>query len=354
MNDLDNPAVFRERDPQDMRSQLRGLPKQCLDAWHSALSLKLPSDYRTANKVVILGMGGSAIGADLLKGLAAGQSRPLIFVNRDYTLPPYVDESTLVVASSYSGNTEEVLSAFSQALKSKCKKLILTTGGELKALADKAGIPVYTINHVSSPRAALGYSLMPLMAVLRNLELFESTQVNIESLKRHLFLLLDQINDEVPSASNPAKKLALDMQGKIAVIYGAGMLSDVARRWKTQINENSKAWAFYETFPELNHNAVVGYRYPDGMADSLFVVMLRSPRLHPRVLLRYDITADLLAQHRVSHTIVDGKGIDDLSQVMTQVFYGDWVSYYLALLNDADPTPVETIDYLKKRLSESR
>ena len=166
MNDLDNPAFARERDSQGMCAQLRGLPKQCMDAWRDALDLKLPSEYRDVDKVVVLGMGGSAIGADLLRGIAARQHKPLIFVHRDYTLPAFVDESTLVVASSYSGNTEETLTAFGQALKSRCKKLILTGGGELKALAEKADIPVFKINHVSAPRAALGYSLMPLMAIL--------------------------------------------------------------------------------------------------------------------------------------------------------------------------------------------
>lgn len=353
MNDLDNPALIEQRDVGQMRLQLRGLPKQCLDAWSKALSLKLPPDYRGVNKVVVVGMGGSAIGADLLRGIAASQEKPLFFVHRDYNLPAFVDESTLVIASSYSGNTEEVLSAFGHALKTRCKKLIITAGGELRDLAEKAGIPLFAVNHVSAPRAALGYSLMPLIAVLRNLGLLEGIHIDIEALKRNLFLVLDQVGDDVLVQSNPAKKLALDLYGKIAVIYGAGMLSEVARRWKTQINENAKAWAFFETFPELDHNSIAGYCFPPEPAERVYVVMLRSPHLHPRILERYQITADLLAQYKIPHTIVDSKGNDSLSQVLTQVYYGDWVSYYLALVNGTDPTPVEPIAYLKERLQES-
>jgi glucose/mannose-6-phosphate isomerase len=131
------------------------------------------------------------------------------------------------------------------------------------------------------------------------------------------------------------------------------MLSPVARRWKGQFNENSKAWAFYETFSELNHNAVVGYEFPQAMADKTFVILLRSPSLHPRLLARYQITGEILEKAGVKHDIVDSQGEDNLTQMMSLVFLGDWVSYYLAMLYHADPTPVKMIDYLKKRLSET-
>ena len=140
----------------------------------------------------------------------------------------------------------------------------------------------------------------------------------------------------------------------MALIYGAGILSTFARRWKTQINENSKAWAFYETFPELNHNAVAGYQFPSELASKMYVVLLRCPSLHSRTLIRYQVTSELLKQNNISHEVIDSQNKGELSQMMSLIYLGDWVSYYLAILNDTDPTPVKVIEQLKKRLSDTK
>jgi glucose/mannose-6-phosphate isomerase len=353
MVNLDDPQVYRQLDPGGMLAQLHGFPEQCRAAWQKARDFKLPEGYVAVNKVVILGMGGSAIGGDFLRSLLSSNSQPIVFVARDYDLPAFVDDKTLVIASSYSGNTEETLSAFGQALKTKCKKLAMTTGGKLKALAEEAKVPVFVIDYVSPPRAALGYGLMPLIAFLQQLG-FMKKAGEVEEMLGILEKLLDELKETVPAGSNQAKQLAQKLHGKIAVIYGAGILSDVARRWKTQINENSKAWAFYEVLPELNHNAVVGYQLPQELASKMFVVMLCCPSLHPRMLLRYQVTGELLAQSDIAYQIIDASGRDALSQMMSLVFFGDWVSYYLATLYGTDPTPVKSIDYLKKRLSEAK
>src|SRR4030042_53982 len=150
MMNLDDPQIYQQLDPAGMLAQLHGLPEQCRAAWNKAKDFKLPEDYAGIDKVVILGMGGSAIGGDLVRSLAAGIAKPIIFVNREYELPPFADDRTLVIASSYSGNTEETLSAFSQALNTGCKKLAVTTGGKLKGLAEKANVPALTIDHKSS------------------------------------------------------------------------------------------------------------------------------------------------------------------------------------------------------------
>jgi len=352
MVNLDDPQVYRETDPGGMLAQLHGFAGQARAAWQKARDFKLPQDYRSIDKVVILGMGGSAIGGDLVRAMFLSASKTIIIVSRDYDLTPFVDDSTLVIASSYSGNTEETLSAFGQALKTGCKKLAMTTGGRLKEIAQEAKVPVFGIDHKSSPRAALGYSLMPLIAFLQGLGFGDKTK-EAEEMFAMLDKLVAELKETVPAASNKAKQLALSLQGKIAVIYGAGILSDVARRWKTQINENSKAWAFHEVFPELNHNAVVGYEFPRELAAKVFVVMLRCPSLHNRILLRYRVTGELLQQSGISYGMVEGQGQGQLSQMMSLVVLGDWVSYYLSMLYGADPTPVKSIDYLKKRLSEA-
>jgi glucose/mannose-6-phosphate isomerase len=140
--------------------------------------------------------------------------------------------------------------------------------------------------------------------------------------------------------------------GRLVIIYGGGILSKVAFRWKTQFNESSKACAFSECLPELNHNAVVGYRFPSWLAERGFVVLLRSPSLHPRILMRYNVTAEILADAGIAHEVVEAKGESPLSQIMSGVLLGDYVSYYLAMLNEVDPSPVAAIDYLKGRLAE--
>jgi glucose/mannose-6-phosphate isomerase len=353
MIDLDNTEVYKRLDPAGMRERIRELPQQCLKAWQQALDFKLPKGYSNIDKVVILGMGGSAIGGNLLKSLSALEKKALVLVHRDYDLPLFVNAKTLVIASSYSGMTEETLSAFNQVLSTPAKKLALTTGGKLKAIAEQNKIPVFTIDYVSSPRAAVGHSFLPLLGICQKLGIVSDKSKDVAEMAQVLKDLQSTIDDNRPLKLNSAKQLATKLYNHLAVIYGAGFVSTAAQRWKTQINENSKAWAFYGIFPELNHNATVGYEFPADLAQRIFVVFLRSSRLHPRTLIRYKLTGEMLSQAKVSHEIIDARGESALSQMMSLVFFGDWVSYYLALLNETDPSPVKVIDYLKKRLAES-
>lgn len=354
MFNLDDQASYDSIDKSGMGRLIHDLPAQCRRAWESASQFKPPSDYSSVDKVVILGMGGSAIGGDLLKAAAGPLAKPQLYVHRDYNLPEFVDSNTLVIASSYSGNTEETLSGFKQALGSDCRKLVFSTGGKLTALAHEHDVPVFVIDHVSPPRAALGYSLMPLLAVMQNLGFLSGKSAEVESALSAIQKLNEKWQKNTPQAGNAAKQLALALYGKIPVIYSAGILTDVGRRWKTQINENSKAWAFFEVLPELNHNAVLGYSFPGGSKDSLYVVFLRCPSLHPRTLVRYRITGELLERKSIPHQYLDSDGSNPLEHVLGLVLLGDWVSYYLALLYGIDPSPVPEIDLLKQRLAEAK
>jgi glucose/mannose-6-phosphate isomerase len=351
MTNLDAPEVYRRLDPQNMRQRIREMPQQCLEAWNQALAFRLPPDYSGVDNVVILGMGGSAVAGDLLSSLTAGESKTSISVHRDYDLPCSVDASSLVVASSYSGMTEETLSAFTRALATPAKKLVLTTGGKLKALAEENRIPVFTVNYAAQPRAALAHGFFPLLGICQSLGLVSDKSGEVAEAAQVLEKLETALEDACPISVNPAKQLAARICDCLVVIYGAGVLAPVAKRWKTQINENSKAWAFYEVFPELNHNAVVGYDFPAEVGRGVCVILLRSKLLHPRILKRYEVTAEVLTRANVSFETVDGLGETPLSQMMSLVLFGDWASYYLALLYETDPTPVEVIDYLKKRLA---
>jgi len=349
---LDNPELFKEGDPAGMLEHLHRMPGLCREAWQQALTFALPPDYAGVDKVVILGMGGSAIGGDLVSSLIAPECRRPVIVSRSYELPAFTDSKTLVIASSYSGNTEETLTAFQEATKTGARKLVMTTGGRLAAMAGERGLPVFHIGYQAPPRAALPYSLMPLIAFFQRLGFISDKQAAVDETISALDGLSLIIRETVPQAGNPAKALAARLHNRLPVVYGAGITAEVARRWKTQLNENAKAWAGYEVFPELDHNAVVGYQFPEELSRQMFVVMLRSARLNRRLQLRYEITGELLTQAGVGHDIVDARGESPLAQMMSLVLFGDYVSYYLALLYHTDPTPIAAIELIKQELQK--
>ncbi len=349
---LDDLQVYEQFDKGGMLACLHEMPRLCQQAWQMAMRFDLPQDYSVVDKVVILGMGGSAIGGDLVASLAVSEAKLPVIVCRDYNLPALVDAGTLVIASSYSGKTEETLSSFEQAVETGSRKLVVTTGGRLKSLAEERNIPVFSFDYKAQPRAALAFSFLPILGFLQRLGFLGDKSADVRETVGVLQELARRVGEDVPLSRNPAKQLANRLYGHLPVLYGAGVVSEVARRWKTQINENSKAWAFYEVFPELNHNAVVGYQFPPELADKIMVVLLRSALLEQRTQLRYRITCQLLGRARVGYQIVDGDGTSPLSQMMSLVLFGDYISYYLAILYEIDPTPVKAIDYLKEQLAK--
>jgi glucose/mannose-6-phosphate isomerase len=350
--DLDDIAYLRSIDPADMAVRIAELPEQCREATRVAGEQTLPEEYGECDAIVILGLGGSAIGGDLVKTLVEGECGVPILINRQYDLPAFVDERTLVIASSYSGNTEEILSAFRRALDRQAKPLAITTGGELARMGRDRNLPVFTFDYESQPRAALGYSLVTLLEVLRRLNYVSDLSADLQEAVATMEAQQAEIGLEVPEEHNAAKQLARRLEGRLPVLYAAGHLTEVARRWKCQFNENSKGWAFWEALPELNHNAVVGYEFPPSMASVARVVMLLSDLYSPRLRLRMEVTGEILSDKGVPHEAIDVSGRSPLAQVLWSIHLGDYVSYYLAALRGADPTPVKTISYLKERLAQ--
>lgn len=352
MVDLDNASVYRQFDKSGMLNHLHGFPEQCQKAWEKVLKLELPREYAKISNVVIVGMGGSAIGGDIVRRLALAESKLPVWVHRDYGLPAFVDESTLVIASSYSGNTEETLSAFTESLRTPARKLVITSGGKLKHLAENEGIPAFVVDYQAPPRAAFSHSFVPLVGIFQKLGLLGDKSADLQEAVDILNKLSTDFIETKPLASNPAKQLAAKLWGHIAVIYGSEMLSEVARRWKTQFNENSKVWAFFESFPELNHNAVAGYEFPPEAKERIFVLMLHSSSLRPQSLLRYEATAKLLAKAGIAYEFAEARGENALAQVMSLVLLGDYSSFYLAMLNEVDPTSIDAINFTKQYLAQ--
>lgn len=348
---LDDPKIYKQYDLSDMLSRLHEMPAQCEKAWQMALDFKLPAEYRQINKVVVLGMGGSAIGSDLASSLLLHETKLPFFVHRDSTLPSFVDSNTLVVASSYSGNTEETLTAFAQAKIAGAKRLAITTGGKLGDLARQENFPAFTYVYPTQPRVALPYGILPIICFLQQLGFIRDKSSDVAQMVRALRGLTQRIDHTVPTTSNAAKQLANNLHNHLPVIYGAGIFGPVARRWKAQFNENSKVWAFYEVFPELGHNAVVGCQFPPDMCDKAAVIVLRSSLLPARLQERYTATCRLVEEQGATCRFADGEGDSELAQMMSLVMLGDYTSYYLAMLYGTDPTPVTAIDRLKQQLS---
>ncbi len=349
--DLDNPQNYKGPGVEEILGHLRQFPEQCRRAWEQALRLDLPQDYREIDKVVILGIGGSAIGGEIASRLVLTESKVPVWVHRDYNLPVIPDDKTLVIASSYSGNTEETLSGFTQSLETPAKKIVITTGGRLKQLAEDNNIPGFIIDYKAPPRMAFPHSFIPLVGIFQKLGLLEDKTADIEEMLEILRKLRGEYIETAPLVSNQAKQLATKLRGHIVVVYGGGVQSAVARRWKAQFNENGKTWAFFELFPELNHNTVVGYRFPSEMKGKIFVVLLRSALLHPRILRHYEATTGLLAREGIKHESVAAEGKSALAQVMSLVLLGDYLTCYLAVLNGADPASLDAVDFVKSYLA---
>lgn len=351
---LDEPARFRELDPDGMLERISELPQTCRTAWAQARDLEVPASYGRVRHVVMLGMGGSAIGGMLVQGLVAGECTIPITIVQGYALPAFVrGPEHLVIACSYSGNTEETLAAFEEATGRGGLAAAVTTGGQLAERARESGALLIRYDYKAQPRAVLGYSLALLLGLLGRAGLLRDYSADVEGAIQVMEDWQAEIGPEVPTAHNPAKSLAARLVDRLPVAYGAGFLAPVANRWKTQLNENSKHWAFFEVLPELQHNAVVGLGLPHSVRDRVIVLMLRSGFDHPRVQARWEVTAELLAREGVAAEILHGRGESPLAHALSLITFGDYVSFYLALLNGVDPTPVEIIAFLKRRLVEA-
>ncbi|HET8569417.1 MAG TPA: bifunctional phosphoglucose/phosphomannose isomerase [Candidatus Limnocylindria bacterium] len=351
MGSIDTVDEIRAGDPEGMLDRIKELPKQVREAWRIASAAQVAPQYGDVRSIVVSGMGGSAIGGDLAAALLQDELKIPMSVHRDYGLPAYVGRDTLVIASSYSGNTEETLSALDEARKRGAKVLALTTGGRLAELGKAQGFPVVTFSYKARPRAVLGYSLTLVLGVLSRLGFVRDLASDVESALADVAKLEERVHEG--ARTNDAKALAKELQGRIPFVYGAGPMAVMARRVKGQLNENSKNWAAFDAMPELNHNAVVGFPHPDAAKRDLVVLVLESDRDNPRVRVRWQVTKDLLDRAGVAHRTLRFPGSSALSEVLQMAYFTDYVTFYVAVLNGEDPSPNTSIDLLKERLAKA-
>jgi glucose/mannose-6-phosphate isomerase len=354
---LDDTNKFSTIDPQNMLAAIDGLPDQLEAAWQSGQAHPLPA-WGGLQHILVSGMGGSAIGADLLSAYAAPLAPLPILVHRDYDLPAWAKgPQTLVIVSSHSGNTEETLTGFSAALESGCRILAVSIGGKLADLAQKAASPdhvLWTFEHHGQPRAAVGFSFGLLLAAIARLHLVPDPTAELQSALAAMRSQQTHLKAEIPVVHNPAKRMAGQWFGRWVTVLGSGLLAPVARRWKGQISELAKAWGQFEALPEADHNTLAGTQNPEEPLSHMFAVFLDAPSDHVRNRLRSEITRRGFMVEGINTDTYRAEGDTPLAHLWTALHFGDYAAYYLAMLYQADPTPVTVMENLKQELASHR
>ena len=339
-------------DQSDMRGAITEFPNQIKKSFSIMSSWVPHKKYRDIQNIMVLGMGGSAIGGDVARVLAQNACTVSIFVNRSYNIPEWVGSKTLILASSYSGGTEETLSAFAQCRERDCPIIVLSTGGTIIDYADEYDLDKITIPGGYQPRAALGFSFSLILILLSRLGfvqnyIIEIVEKSIESLK--------SLSIEMNKAENKALTIAENIHTTCPIIYGSEDLTWVAAvRFRGQLAENAKMLSFHHHFPEQNHNEIEGWTVNPDIMNRFSIIWLKDEDDHPGIQARMRISATLLESNAGSQIEISQLGENRVERLLKLIHYTDWISYYAALLNNVDPTPVKRIQELKIKISEER
>lgn len=341
-----NKALYSS-DKQNLYTVLKNSWQQAENAWKEIDLSGIDKDK--IDNIIVTGLGGSAISGDVLKNFLGSELKKPFAVNRTYHLPPYAGKNTLIITSSYSGNTEETISAFKSAIERGCSIIALTTGGEIEKLAHKNKIPVVKLQEGFPPRYALYSSFFTFLRVMQELKFIDSQDAAalkiIQSLKK--------LGDEWSSENGEAFKFAVSLKGYCPVIYSVTDLNDSAgKRFKGQLNENSKVHAWTAEYPEMNHNEIVGWETVNESGFKYKAVTIWDDEIFHRIKKRIEIINKLLDKEKIDILRIQGKGETFKERLVEILYFCDWVSYYLALLNEEDPAEIDFIHHLKNRMAE--
>jgi glucose/mannose-6-phosphate isomerase len=346
MTPLDDPRTLERLDPHDARRALAEFPAQCRRA-RSLVASPAVSIPRP-RVVVVAGMGGSAVSGDLLASCAADALDVPILVHRGYGLPALAGPDALVIASSYSGDTAEVLTAFDVAVARGVPIVALTAGGALARRAAETDRPRIALPGGLMPRMALGYLFLPALRLLGDCGLSVAPAEEVDEALALVEALAAELVPERPSADNEAKRLALAIRDRLPAIYGGPSTGVVAYRWKTDVEENAKTFALAGALPEMNHNEIEAWQTPG--AKDMHVVLLRDAGEPPEIARRFGVLRDMIAPNAGGVSEASGRGRSRLARLLTLTYLGQWTSYYLAILRDRDPWSVPLLDEVKRRM----
>lgn len=346
-----NPEHISTVDTQNMWELLSTFPEQWKEAMEITEDLNLTLDQSQITKICFAGMGGSAIGPDLLRGFCYHESPYPIVVVRHYEIPKWVDENTLFIACSFSGTTEETLTALTTARKRGAQTVAVTAGGELMVKAAKEEFDYIKIPGGMPPRAALGFSFVPLYRIFQHLGIVDDRDGALKETARFLEEQNELFSD--PN-DNEALNLAEEINDTLPIIYSdATMMESVNLRWQNQFAENAKTLAYGNTLPEMTHNEIVGWERVVHLTGRLSVILLIDKEDNPRVQRRMEIVEELVEDQTASLHVLKTRGQTRLTRMFSLIQLADWVSFYLAMLSQVDPTPIAKIDLLKSKLAEA-
>lgn len=353
MSVLDDPILAERIDPSDFLGVVERFPDQLSESVALAEKVEGLPALDQISSIAVLGMGGSGISGDFLSTILGPTEKVRVQTVKGYDLPAWVDSDTLVFAASYSGNTEETLATVEQAQGLKAPIVCVTTGGRLAEIAQENGFPLVIVPKGLQPRAALGYVSIPLLVAYRKM-----SKGNLRDIDEAVELTqqrASQLGRAEPISTNRAKQLAQQLQGRVPIVYGTeGISALAAYRWKCQLNECSKVPAWSNSFPELNHNEIVGWQgMHDLSRDTFALVVLRHDGEHPRNAKRIEITIPLIEKSLAMVEEIRGEGISELARLFDLTYFGDFVATYLAILNEVDPAPVDVIEDLKRELGKN-
>ncbi len=344
MDRLDDRQYMAGIDREDMLSSIMELPEQ-LAIGMGGNRVDIP--YFRPENIVAAGMGGSAIAGEIAAAwLCERLSMPFV-TSRNYNLPSFVSGKTLVLALSYSGNTYETLNMVEEALERKATVVAISSGGKLMEMAEEHGLSMIELPSGLQPRSAMGYLVAAIGSVMKSLNLYDP-DVELLSLSALLRDLRERINPSVPTEKNEAKRIAMAIEGSIPVIYSYGPYVAAANRWHTQINENAKLLSFYGALTEMDRNEIVGWNSDAKGFSAVFLRGNEGNRLKEVT----DFNEEVI--ERAGGTVVDvgAEGNNTLEKMMSLIYMGDFVSYYLAILRETDPTPEDVISELETRISD--
>lgn len=348
-----NKTEIELHDKTGLFDVLANFSSQIKEAYEIGKSINPDKSYKEINNIIITGLGGSAIGGDLLRSYIQYEIKLPVQINRNYFLPAYADEHTLLIASSYSGDTEETLSAYDEALRKGCKIVCISSGGKLSVMAKSNRNLLVTVPKGYQPRCALAYSFFPMMMLLTKLDFITARNGEIEMIAGWMETK-SQVFTSMDKDINTAFKMAEHIYGKIPVIYSSNDLLDIVNlRWRGQISENSKSLAFGNYFPELNHNEITGWQENSEILRNFAIIYLLDEEDNPRLIKRQQITKEILANLSGRVIEIKSEGRSKLERIFDLVYYGDWISFYLAMLYKTDPAPIEKINILKNKLTEN-
>jgi glucose/mannose-6-phosphate isomerase len=350
MSELDLPEVLAI-DRAGLIDGLASSVETFDQARAGAEALDIPFSPDVVKDVLICGMGGSAIAGDLVTTLYYERLRHPVQVHRGYYLPGWAGPDTLHLLLSYSGETEETLTAAMQALERESPALGVTSGGKIESWYGEHGVPVLKIPGGLQPRMALLHMLVPTVVFLSRLGIIPEQTADLDAARDAIGAAIDAYGPDRPTEANTAKQLALRLADGVPLIYGSEVTAGIANRWKCQFNENAKQPSFHAILPELNHNEIVGFEQAGAFGDMARVVILKDPRQHRQIERRIALTRDIIKPGVADIITLEGEGDTPLARLMDLVILGDYVSLYAACLRRVDPEPVDSIGTLKQGLA---